>query len=1486
RLGEAAYNAKDWGPAIEEWRKVEKDYGREYGKTYIVPESWMGIIFANLALEQFSQAEANLFLLGETYPNYLKVPEVLYAQGIVNLHKPDYPSAERALRLVHTPEALFYLGKTYLLSKRPFLAAATFEQLIREFPDSVLKEETEFFIGDSFFLAKDFDGAITKYQRFLAQYPDSQLKVSAVFRIGSSHFQKRNFIEARAHFQSVIDRYPRDFFAPLAQYFIAESYLTADQFREALFAYTNVITKYPETIKISPLAHYKLAWSQYQVGDWMQTAQTCRNFLQLYPTNSLAKNIYLILGNSLLQLKQYNEGITAFMRIIDLAPTSDVAEQALLTILQTQYQQKHFNSILTSYQFIFRHLPPSQSKWRPMSNLYAAEAYLEMGRVEEAKAIYEMILKVYPNDAAAFYAQDGLAWAYSFLGDDAKALEERRKLKDMLQLARSSATFSGRNELGIADSMYNQKEFEEAQDLYAKFVRENPKAPEAPLALYQAGMSLYHLRYYTDAIEKWRQLREQYPEAPETPKAEYQIADTLYRQQKYAESVAAYKRIVEKYPRSKELPFAYLRIAQAHFYAGEDAAAVQQCQALLARFASSPEAADGLDLMELVFDRAPSFDFKRALGAVVEGAPHTPAGGDAQFRIARRFFEAKKFADAAAEFQKFSVDYTGSPQLKKAQFLLAESYFNAGKYGDSVFAFQRFLDNFPKNEDTALAVFHLASAHYGMKDYEPAAQHYQRLLDEYPDSEYAKPAQYNLALSYKATGKLDRAQEAFARYANQAGAKDESGRGALWEVFGLMKDQKKYTDALTTLDRLTGEDSDPETSIEAVYHKGEVLILMNQKDEAVRTWETLVAKDPKNSSYRLQGLIELGKVYEDAQDYGKAISIYEDLARNAPAAQTAKAARERAEGLKRLQNGKGGGAAPPKRAPAPRPRWRARPRSCPRMRRGRSLPRPSRPLRLSRPRRRPRSRRRRRRSICPVQIRRPYAGYQLHRRIQRELHARHPFLLLDDLHRLHHRALVVLPESRHQRGRAAGRPAQIAPGRQGEGSPGLALQEPLSCRAGSPLRPPQPRPLQGRPRGAARHQETGGAREDGALPERARDHGQHRPLHRALRHGGGHHQGLPGPGPLGPRGAGCGGQGHRGGPRRHRRRHGRGHPSCHHLQLLHAEGEDDLGHDGGRLLAPPRHAGGQVAPRAYGLKPRPARRRADHQHQHHASCGREPGARHHLHGHRPLRHPGGDQGPRIAGQRSCRQGLRFRERFDQAQQGREADHQRKGRRLRDAVRPRAGRADAEQGQDGHRVGRRREQGRRGGRYPGCRQAGRGHEDRDPARGGAQGGAVLGGRSFSSPGEGAGQARGAGGCMRRDDDRFAAFEEELMVGINVTPLVDVCLVLVIIFMVTAPLLTRPAFEVKLPAARTQEGEEKDKISISLGTEGRMAVDSAQAPTIAKLKRLLAYKLAASESRLVVIRADKDATHGRLTEVMAAAKDAGARSITIATERRKQ
>lgn len=128
-------------------------------------------------------------------------------------------------------------------------------------------------------------------------------------------------------------------------------------------------------------------------------------------------------------------------------------------------------------------------------------------------------------------------------------------------------------------------------------------------------------------------------------------------------------------------------------------------------------------------------------------------------------------------------------------------------------------------------------------------------------------------------------------------------------------------------------------------------------------------------------------------------------------------------------------------------------------------------------------------------------------------------------------------------------------------------------------------------------------------------------------------------------------------------------------------------------------------------------------------------------------------------------------------------------------------------------------------------------------------------------------------------------DEPITDINITPLVDVCLVLVIIFMVTAPLFSDPPIKVDLPSAHTREGEEGDKLTITLSKDGEYALDAKKFTDPKLLGEALKAALLEKESKAVILRADKDALHGQLTDLMARAKDAGAQSLTIATEQLK-
>jgi len=126
---------------------------------------------------------------------------------------------------------------------------------------------------------------------------------------------------------------------------------------------------------------------------------------------------------------------------------------------------------------------------------------------------------------------------------------------------------------------------------------------------------------------------------------------------------------------------------------------------------------------------------------------------------------------------------------------------------------------------------------------------------------------------------------------------------------------------------------------------------------------------------------------------------------------------------------------------------------------------------------------------------------------------------------------------------------------------------------------------------------------------------------------------------------------------------------------------------------------------------------------------------------------------------------------------------------------------------------------------------------------------------------------------------------LVARINVTPIIDVALVLVIILLITAPMITALNMDIDLPQARSRSVEDEVRISISMGRNGELAIDDEDI-LAGNLASMLAGRLAASagDNILVVVRADSGIPYQRVKGVIRDAKDAGAKRIAIATRQR--
>ncbi len=122
----------------------------------------------------------------------------------------------------------------------------------------------------------------------------------------------------------------------------------------------------------------------------------------------------------------------------------------------------------------------------------------------------------------------------------------------------------------------------------------------------------------------------------------------------------------------------------------------------------------------------------------------------------------------------------------------------------------------------------------------------------------------------------------------------------------------------------------------------------------------------------------------------------------------------------------------------------------------------------------------------------------------------------------------------------------------------------------------------------------------------------------------------------------------------------------------------------------------------------------------------------------------------------------------------------------------------------------------------------------------------------------------------------------MAEINVTPMVDVMLVLLIIFMVTAPLL-KAGVPVDLPESRAKAlSEEPNQITLSLDRAGRLFLDKSEVAQADLPARLAAIPATPDGKRpLVTLRADRALDYGRVMGVMGELNRAGFNAITLVT-----
>lgn len=121
------------------------------------------------------------------------------------------------------------------------------------------------------------------------------------------------------------------------------------------------------------------------------------------------------------------------------------------------------------------------------------------------------------------------------------------------------------------------------------------------------------------------------------------------------------------------------------------------------------------------------------------------------------------------------------------------------------------------------------------------------------------------------------------------------------------------------------------------------------------------------------------------------------------------------------------------------------------------------------------------------------------------------------------------------------------------------------------------------------------------------------------------------------------------------------------------------------------------------------------------------------------------------------------------------------------------------------------------------------------------------------------------------------------SINITPLVDVVLVVLIIFMATAPMISRRAMNVEVPRVEKSDKAATDALAVALNGKRELTL-SGEPTTLEDLKKVLSAATAAKPDQPVTLSADKTLPYGEVADLLDAVRSSGVKKLGLEVQRK--
>ncbi len=409
QYAQALYKSGNSQEAINEFRNLQNRFpNSEFADKSLFVVGWIYFQQGN-----FNEAISNYKNVMEKYPGSSLNPIIYYSIGdsYFNMGKYDEAIANYDKVLTAYPssnyvfDAVNGLQYAYVAEGKPQKAISVIDEFVQKNPGLSFSDQLFFKKGEINYSMQDFAKAKTSYSEFIANYPKSKLLPDAYFWLGKSAENLNQNQEAIFNFKKVFNSFPNTEAGAGAVLEIGNIYMAENNFDDAVAIYNEAYDKMKQSPRLAEIIFMKGS-ALSNKGDIKGATDSFEEVIQYYPNTIFAAKAKFEIGAIEMAAGRYDNADNYFQDLAN-SRSDDLGAKAQYYLGLSFFEQKNYNEAISAFVRV-RTIFSAYDEWLAKSYLKMGEAYTIQKDYDQAKDIYRTVLAKHKGDVFGQEAQTKL----------------------------------------------------------------------------------------------------------------------------------------------------------------------------------------------------------------------------------------------------------------------------------------------------------------------------------------------------------------------------------------------------------------------------------------------------------------------------------------------------------------------------------------------------------------------------------------------------------------------------------------------------------------------------------------------------------------------------------------------------------------------------------------------------------------------------------------------------------------------------------------------------------------------------------------------------------------------------------------------------------------------------------------------------------------------------------------------------------------------